>query len=113
MAKKIRFYFDEHAPRSLAEALTEKGIEVVMAVDEGMTAKDDDAEHLPFATEKGLVIFTRDFPFAGRTAKRANHAGLVCWTGAQQDIGGMIRVLSEFVEQYTPEEVAGQVFWLK
>jgi predicted nuclease of predicted toxin-antitoxin system len=113
MAKKISFYFDEHAPRSVANALIKRGIEVVMAVDENMIGKDDDAEHLPFATRRGLVVFTRDHPFAGRTAKSSDHAGLICWTGADDDFGGMIRALSEFVEQYTPEEVVGQVFWLK
>ena len=37
----------------------------------------------------------------------------ICWTGAQDDFGGMIRVLIEFAEQHTSEDTAGDVFWLK
>lgn len=113
MAAKISFYFDEHAPRAVERGLIERGYEVMMAVDVGMTAKDDDTEHLPYATERQLVVFTRDEAFAGRTSKRTDHAGMICWTGGQNDFGGMIRALSEFAEKHTPEEVAGQVFWLK
>lgn len=113
MDEKIKFYFDEHMPRTVEQALIERGYQVIMAVDVDMTGKDDDSEHLPFAAEKGAVVVTRDLPFAGRTAKNSDHAGVICWTGAQNDFGGMIRALTEFAEAYTPEEVAGNVFWLK
>jgi len=113
MATKVSFYFDEHSPRSVQRALIEKGYEVIMAVDVDMTAKDDDSEHLPYATERNLVLFTRDRAFAGRTSKRTDHAGLICWTGKDDDFGGMIRALLEFGEQHSPESAAGRVFWLK
>jgi predicted nuclease of predicted toxin-antitoxin system len=113
MAKKISFYFDEHAPRAVQRAIIERGYPVVMAVDVGMKSKDDDTEHLPYAAEHGLVIFTRDRPFAGRVSKRTDHAGLICWTGNDDDMGGMIRVLTAFAEQHTAEQVIGQVYWLK
>jgi len=109
----IKFYFDEHMPRPVAKALVARGIEVIMAIESDMTGKNDDTEHLPFATQKQAVMVTRDFRFAGRTAKRADHAGLVCWTGAQDDIGSMIRGLSQFAESHTPEQTQGQVFWIK
>jgi hypothetical protein len=54
-----------------------------------MAGKDDDTEHLPYATEEHAVLVTRDRPFAGRTQKRTDHAGLICWTGQDNDIGGM------------------------
>jgi len=110
---KVKFYFDEHMPRPVARALIAQGIEVIMAIDSEMTGKDDDSEHLPFATGQQAVLVTRDLRFAGRTAKRTDHAGLICWTGAQDDIGGMIRVLSQFVESNTPAQAQGRVFWLK
>ncbi len=113
MATKIKFYFDEHSPRAVEKGLQKRGFEVVMAVDVDMVQKDDDSEHLPYATERGLVVFTRDEPFAGRTAKHTNHSGLVCWTGDDDNFGGMIRKLVDFAESYTAEEVVGQVFWLK
>ncbi|MCC6893039.1 MAG: DUF5615 family PIN-like protein [Anaerolineae bacterium] len=104
---------DKHSPRSLERALLENGFEVIMAVDVDMVGKDDDDEHLPYAASRGFVIFTRDLPFAGRTAKRTEHAGMICWTGNQQDVGGTIRAVLAFSSQYHAEEVAGQVFWLK
>jgi hypothetical protein len=113
MAQKIKYYFDEHMPRPVAQALEQRGITVIMAIDSDMIEKDDDTEHLPFAAENQAILFTRDKPFAGRTAKRTDHAGMICWTGGQNDFGGMIRMLSEFAEKHTPEEVVGQVFWLK
>ena len=72
----LRFYFDEHMPRVVQKTLVERGHEVIMAVDVDMVGKDDDTEHLRFATEKNAVLFTRDRPFAGRTQKRSDHAGL-------------------------------------
>ena len=38
----IGLYFDEHMNRAVANALVERGIQVVMAVDVGMEGKDDD-----------------------------------------------------------------------
>jgi predicted nuclease of predicted toxin-antitoxin system len=109
----IKFYFDEHMPRTAAKALIAQKIEVIMAIDSEMIGKDDDAEHLPFAAQLQAVVVTRDFPFAGRTAKHTNHAGLICWTGAQDDIGGIVRALSQFAENHSAEQAQGQVFWLR
>ncbi|MCL4253319.1 MAG: DUF5615 family PIN-like protein [Anaerolineae bacterium] len=112
-ADKIRFYFDEHMPRIVQKALIEHGYDVIMAVDVGMMGKDDDNEHLPYATQNKLVIFTRDKPFAGRTAQRLDHAGLICWTGRDDDFRGMIKKLLQFVQEHPPEDCVGQVFWMK
>lgn len=109
----IGFYFDEHMRHSVARGLIERGYEVVMAIEAGMTQKDDDTEHLPYATENGMVMVTFDHPFGGRTAKRTDHAGLVCLAERlRNDIGGQIRVLAEFSDTHIPETAAGQVFWL-
>ncbi len=109
---KISFYFDEMVSRALADAVTEKGFSVVLANDIGMTGKNDD-EHLKTAAERGMVLFTLDQPFAGRTTKRSDHAGLVCWTRDNQPIGAMLQALVEFAKAHSPESTAGQVFWLK
>lgn len=109
----LKFYFDEMMPRPVAAAVADRGYEVVMAIDSDMVGKDDDTEHLPFATQNQAVLVTRDRAFAGRAIQNSNHAGLICWTGAQNDIGGMIRALVEFAEQHSPEDVSGHVYWLK
>jgi hypothetical protein len=113
MAPKISFYFDEHMPRAVARGLAQFEIRVVMAVDVEMVSRDDDTEHLRYATEHDLVLVTRDLPFAGRASKRSDHAGLICWTGSGDDFGGMIRRLAQFVDQNSSEIVQGSVFWIK
>jgi hypothetical protein len=113
MTQPIKFYFDEHMPRAVEAGLVQRGHTVIMAVDVEMTGKDDDTEHLPYATEQGAVLVTRDKPFAGRTEKHSDHAGLICWTGKDDDFGGMIRQLAKFAEDHTAEDVIGQVFWIK
>ncbi|MDZ4672552.1 MAG: DUF5615 family PIN-like protein [Phototrophicales bacterium] len=110
---KIRFYFDEHMPRIVQKALIEQRYDVIMAVDVGMTGKDGDSEHLPYATTHQLVLFTRDRPFAGRTAQHTDHTGLICWTGHDDDFSGMIRQLLTFVSHHTAIDCFGQVFWIK
>ena len=110
----IRFYFDEHIARTAAEGLIARGYEVTMAIDVGMGGKDDDTEHLAVASAGGLVMVTFDRPFAGRTMSRTDHAGLICLSESiRNDIGAIIRVLSEFADKYTPETASGRVFWLK
>jgi hypothetical protein len=86
---------------------------VIMAVDVEMGGKNDDKEHLPYASERGLILVTQDEPFAGRTLKRYDHAGLVCWTGIQNDFGGQIKALAQFADEHMPDDVKGRVFWLK
>jgi predicted nuclease of predicted toxin-antitoxin system len=107
------FYFDEHMNRVVADALTQRGYHVIMAVDVGMTGKDDDTEHLAYAAEKNLIMVTLDHPFAGRTMSRTDHPGLVCLAyDIRENIGRMIAILAEFAELYDPERDSGQVFWL-
>lgn len=110
---KVKFYFDEMMPHAVSEGLREHGYEVTMAIEVGMVEKDDLAEHLPYATQHGMVLVTFDHPFAGKASKQTDHTGIICWTGDSNDFGGIIRNLIEFAETYTTEDVKGQVFWLK
>jgi hypothetical protein len=113
MAKKSSFYFDEMTPRPAATQLTRLGYEVTMAVDVGMVKKDDLKDHLPYATARGLVMVSQDRRFAGLAQRRSDHAGVICWTGATDDIGSLVRRLAEFAEKHSSEQVVGRVFWLK
>lgn len=108
----LKFYFDEMMPRSVPRQLAEQNIETIRAVEAGMEGKTD-PQHLKFATEQGAVLVTFDRPFAGLTTQKTDHAGLICWTGANSDIGGMVNSLTQFAKTYTSEQVKGKVFWLK
>jgi len=107
------FYFDEMMPRVVAEQLRQHGHTVVLAVDVNMVGKDDLTEHLTCATERRLILVTRDRAFAGRAMSISDHAGVICWTGSDRDFGGMIHALNSFAEQHQPEAIIGKVFWLK
>jgi predicted nuclease of predicted toxin-antitoxin system len=109
----VSYYFDEMMSWIPAKALQQQGIQVVMATDVGMIDKDDDIEHLVYATEHQLVLVTMDKPFAGRTMQRTDHAGLICWTGKLNDFGAQVKVLAQFATNHKMDEVQGQVFWLK
>jgi hypothetical protein len=76
----VGFYLDEHIARPVADALREQNCQVVLAVDIEMVGKDDDNEHLPFATSQSLVMVTFDRGFAGRTMSRSDHTGLICFS---------------------------------
>jgi hypothetical protein len=108
----ISFYFDEMMNRPAAEALNNAGYIVVMANDVGMTEKPD-PEHLKYATENNLVLVTLDREFAGLAQKQFDHTGLICFTEEFQDVGGILRALSQFADEHEAGDVAGQVFWLK
>jgi len=110
----VGFYFDEHMRRAAERGLRDRGYTVVMAVDIEMIGKDDDTEHLPYATRQGLIMVTFDRPFAGRTVSRSDHGGLICLSETiRDDIGAIIRVLTAFAEGKSADDVQGQVFWLK
>jgi predicted nuclease of predicted toxin-antitoxin system len=110
---KIEFYFDEMMPRDVAKGLAARDISVTMAVDVEMVEKDDLTEHLTYAEQRGLVLVTRDKPFATKALSIEKHAGVICWTGEQNDVGGMIRRLTEFAQERSLEQVANGVFWVK
>lgn len=109
----MKFYFDEHIPRKVAERVRQSGHTVIMAVDVGMIAKDDDKDHLIYATKNACIVFTHDRAFAGRNQSNLNHAGLICWTGKDNDFGGMIAALITFAEVHTHDDAQGQIFWVR
>jgi hypothetical protein len=106
------FYFDEHLDRDVARMLIKQGYEVIMAVDVGMTGKEDEV-HLAYASERELVMVTFDHPFAGRTAGRTDFYALICLPHPiQSDIGLIGEILIEFAQLFDPEQDTGQVHWL-
>jgi predicted nuclease of predicted toxin-antitoxin system len=109
----LKFYFDEMMPRPAMEQLRLKGIDIVLANDEGMTSKSD-PDHLAYATGQNRVMVTHDRPFAGKMAKAADveHAGLVCINSTfQGNVGAIVRIVTELAEAFSAEEMRGRVLW--
>ena len=86
----IKYYFDEMMSHTVATQLAARGIEVVFANHVGMINKDDLMEHLQYAKENGLIVVTFDREFGGRAHKSLDHAGVVCLSGPQNDVGYMV-----------------------
>jgi predicted nuclease of predicted toxin-antitoxin system len=111
---QIGFYLDEHMPKDVAKGLRARGHRVIRAVDVGMTGKDDDTEHLPYATQNRLIMVTFDHPFATRTLSRADFMALVCLNRKiRNDYGRVITLLAEFLDLFDENRDAGQVRWLR
>jgi hypothetical protein len=110
----IGLYLDEHIHSHIAKQLIARGYRVARAVDVGMTGKDDDTEHLPYATQNRLIMVTFDHPFAGRTQIISGYLGLVCLPQTiRSDIGYIITLLAEFLDLFDESRDAGQVHWLR
>ena len=107
-----RLYFDEMMPRPVANELIKRGFQIEMAVDVGMIAQPDE-DHLTRAAAQNAVLVTFDHPFAGRTAKRTDHSGLICWNGKSNDYGAIVLSLQKYCNEHEPSDIVGQVIWLK
>lgn len=113
-ASLVSYYFDEHMDRDVARGLEKRGVNVVMPADVGMRQKEDDTEHLPYATEHGLVMVTFDHPFAGRTMERTDYIGLICLSPYLiGNIGRQIELLWEFAQLFDAEKDTAKVTWLR
>jgi predicted nuclease of predicted toxin-antitoxin system len=76
----LKFYFDTHIARVVAEQRRARGVDVVRCEEVGM-AQASDKEHLEYATEQGRIMVSQDEDYARldaywRQAGRT-HAGIM------------------------------------
>lgn len=76
MSKEIKFYTDEHVPKSVVKALRRRGVDVLTTQDAGMVGNSDE-EHLALAISQNRVVFTQDDDFLRLHAKGIKHTGIV------------------------------------
>jgi len=114
---RVRLYMDEDAmSRGLVKALRTRGADVVAASDVGMTHKSD-VEHLEYAAEHGLVVYTfntGDF-MALHTSymqEGRSHAGIVFGDQQRHSIGEQMRRLLALIAVRSAEEMKDQVEFL-
>ena len=89
----LKLYTDENIPRTVAQQLQDKGVDVLRCQDAGMRSASD-ADHLAFATAQGRTIVTGDEDFLildaeYRTAGK-QHAGIVYISPAKRLALGVI-----------------------
>ena len=116
---RIKLYLDEDAmDRDLADALRQRGVDVLTALEAGMIARPD-KDHLEFAVSQGRVLYSFNVgDFAALHSEflstGKNHSGIIL--ARQQRFGAgeqMRRILSLIAKQTAPRN-AGQdrVPWL-
>lgn len=111
----LRFYFDQHIPRAIADGLRRRGIDVLRTQDEGTEAwKDEDL--FVRAAELGPILVTQDpdhIAIANRwLAEGRTFPGLVKVTNPRRDIGGVIEDLQLIAEGYSAEEVSTSILYV-
>lgn len=104
----IRYYFDAHMRRAIADGLQRRELDVVMAVDIGM-ADASDQEHLTRAEELSRVVVTKDDDFL-RLAQGLHHAGIVFIHSKKSDKIVFDR-LQEITQRMSMADMSNHVEW--
>ena len=107
---RIRWYMDEHVPRSVTMGLMRRGIEVETTQSRGMLGESD-THQLLFATGLDCVMFTQDDDFLVLAAVESDHTGIV-YAPQGTPIGVMVRSLVLITEVYTAEEMKGRIEYI-
>ena len=110
MSGKIRFYLDEHVPKSVARGLRTRGVDVLTIGETGLRGASDE-EHLARAKSERRVIFTQDDDFLRLHASGNEHAGIV-YARQGTSIGALISGLMLIYRVLDPEEMSGHVEYL-
>jgi predicted nuclease of predicted toxin-antitoxin system len=110
----LRYYFDQHMPRSIARGLRRRQIDVLTTQDEGTEEWPDD--HLfARAIELGRVMVTEDPDFlviANRWLAEGRHfPGLIKFTDTG-NIGRAIEDLELVATCYPAEEMADRIVYV-
>ncbi|HEX5733776.1 MAG TPA: DUF5615 family PIN-like protein [Blastocatellia bacterium] len=113
----MRLYIDEDAmAHRLAQELRMRGIDVTIALNEGMIERDD-IDHLEYATNQGRVLYsfnTGDF-YRLHTeflTKGKDHAGIILAQQQRYSIGEQMRRLLRVIAIRSAEEMQNSIEFL-
>jgi len=111
----VALYMDHQVPRAITAGLRARGVDVITASDDGASELDDPAL-LERAGVLGRVLFTRDDDFLVEAARRQREGvafpGVVYAHQLRASIGACIRDLESIAKNATPQDTAGQVYYL-
>ena len=110
MADRIKFYMDEHVPKSVTAGLRRRGVDVLTAQEAGFHPADDDS-HLALAAQRGRVIFTQDADFLRLHAASILHHGIV-YVPQHTPVGHIVRGLMLIYDVLSPEDMVNHVEFL-
>lgn len=113
----IRLYVDEDAmDQDLAHALRARGVDVLTALDAGMTERSDE-EHLEYATAQGRVLYSfnvGDFYrlHTAYIAEGKSHAGVILAQQQRYSVGEQMRRLLKLIAAKSEEQMKNHVEFL-
>jgi len=114
---RIKLYLDEDAmDRDLAEALRQRGVDVLTALEADMIERPD-AAHLEFAAEQERVLYSfnvGDFAALHHEflSDGKHHAGIVLARQQRFGLGEQMRRLLRLVAARTDEEMQDKIEFL-
>jgi predicted nuclease of predicted toxin-antitoxin system len=92
VGEPIRFFFDQHIPAAVANALRQRGVDVLTAQDAARCGLPD-TEQLVFATSQERVVVTFDTDYLALDASGLQHAGIAWCPATKYSIGQLIQAL--------------------
>ena len=111
MPEQIRFYFDEHIPGPVTEALLRRNIDVLTAQVAEQRGRSD-REQLAFATISGRVLVTFDDDYLVLGNEPIHHTGIVYCPATKYSIGDLMRALLLLHEVISPLDMSGHIEFL-
>ena len=104
----MKFYLDEHIPKSVVEGLRRRGVDV-FTVHEAGRSGDSDEKQLAFATREGRVLVTFDDDFLRLDATGVPHAGIIFSQTGRQTVGELIESLMLIANVIEPNEMKNHI----
>ena len=104
----MKFCFDEHIPKAVAEGLRRRGIDV-LTVREAERLGDPDRKQLAFAATKRRILVTFDDDFLALDAVGTPHSGIVFSQAGRRSVGELINSLVLIASVIKPEEMRNHI----
>jgi Domain of unknown function (DUF5615) len=92
VADPLRYFFDQHYPRPVAQGLRRRGIDVLTA-QEARRCGSPDADQLAFATAQDRVMVTFDPDYLALHGSGVAHAGIAWCPATKYLLGELIQML--------------------
>ena len=107
----LKIYTDEHIATAVVLGLRQRGVDAVSTPEAGNLSASDE-EQLVYARANERVILTQDYDFLISVSTDQDHPG-IAFAQPGLDIGGMVRAVSLLAKIFSPEEMIGQIEFLK
>jgi hypothetical protein len=107
----IRYFFDQHIPKAVAEGLRQRAVDVLTAQDAGRCSLPD-PDQLEFARIEGRVLVSYDPDFLALAASGIEHAGIGWCEATKYGVGQLIHVLLLLHGVLSPDEMKNHVEYL-